>query len=417
MAKPDRALERDASYYLVGKACAALGVFAAIPLATRGLDVAAFAEFAVWSAGALWCSTAAMGWLQSGIGRFHRERRGSASFVDYVRTVRLVMRVGAVASAAAVSIAAAALSDLDAVAVLALGVLTPASTFYLGHQSLVQADLLAGRVVRGDIARGLVLPLALVLATALGVTSVATVALAHAVGLLAAVVVLAHGRRDLPRGGSVRLRELVPLARYGVPVGLWLVTTLANAQIGRVVLDACDMPEDLALFAALHEVVVKAGTLVLMPVVYATQSHVMAAWADGDRRSVRRSLRRAFLLQLGAGIALAIGFALGADVLVMLLFGEGPPGGAPLPIAATLGVGVVLANLGLLAHKGLELGQRTLSMLGLAVAAVVLGLVLCVALVPILGALGAALAWALAQAFYAATAYVCSRRVLARLGV
>jgi O-antigen/teichoic acid export membrane protein len=327
------------------------------------------------------------------------------------------MRVGGLGSACAVGLAALAFSELDAFAVLSLALLTAANAAYLGHQALAQADLQAGRVVRGDIARGLVLPLALVVAVVLGATSVATVSLAHALGLLAAVVMLARARHDLPAGGTTRLRELVPLARYGVPVGLWLVTTLANAQLGRVVLEACDMPEALAMYAALHEVVVKAGTLVLMPVVYATQSHVMAAWADGDRPAVRRALRRAFVLQLGAGLVLCVGFALGADRLAMLLFGTAPPGGTPLPIAAALGLGVVLANLGLLAHKGLELGKRTPVMLALAVAAVALGLALSVTLVPPLGALGAAIAYALAQAFYAAAAYVCSRRVLARLHV
>ncbi len=410
-----RALERDAAYYFVGKACAALGVLAAIPLTTRVLDTGELAEYALWSAAALWTSTAAVGWLQTGVQRFHRERRLAEQDADYLASVRVALRWGALASAAAVVLAALVCSSLPATAVLAIGALSAASSLYLGHQAMTQAELAAKRVVASDIARGLALPLVLVLVAVCGASSVATVTLAQAIGLFAAVALLAAGSPMRREGGRARTHELVALARYGLPLGVWLVITLANAHLGRVALQAFGLPAELATYAALHDVVIKAGTLVLMPVVYAVQGHVMAAWAEGNRTAVRRSLRRAFVLQGAVALVLVVGFAVCAGPIMAVLFDRPPTAGSPVVTIAALAGGVAFANLGLLAHKGLEIGQRTRTMLLLALVALALDAVLCCVLVPVAGALGAALAYLAAQVCYAALAHVCSRRVLARL--
>jgi O-antigen/teichoic acid export membrane protein len=407
-------LTRDASLYFIGKAGAAAGVFAAIPLATRGVGAREFGEFALWSAVALWTSTATIGWVQSAVQRFHRERRLGDRFADYVASVRSALWWGGVGSGIVVATAAAHFSSLTVPAILAMGLLAVANAAYIGRQALAQADLAAGRVVLAEIARGLVLPVVLVCASVLGVMSVGGIALAHALGLLAAVAILSF-RSPLPAIGRLRVAELRALWRYGFPVGLWLVTSLASTQIGRLVLELHALPDALAIYAAVHEVIIKAGTLVLMPVVYAAQAHVMAAWADNDMTRVRRSLRRAFMLQGTAGIFIVVGCSMGGDVLRRVLFVGAGGAQSTAVLAAMLAAGVVLGNLGLLAHKGLELGQRTHTMLALALMALLLNGGLCVLLVPELGALGAGVSYAVAQAVYAVSAHACSRGVLARL--
>ncbi|HWB79982.1 MAG TPA: hypothetical protein VG755_33690 [Nannocystaceae bacterium] len=411
-----RALERDAAWYFVGKACAALGVFAAIPLTTRTLQTSALADYALWSAAALWCSTAAVGWLQTGIQRFHRERRHGDRFGDYLHTVRVALRIGAVVSAIVVGGAAALLSSLQWSAIAAIATLAGTNALYLGFQATTQADLAAKRVVAADVARGLALPLALVVVVACDAASVAMMTAAQALGLLAAVALLAVGSPRSASDARVRLAELRSLARYGLPLGLWLVTTLASAQLGRVALELAGTPDALAAYAAFHDVVVKAGTLVLMPIVYAVHGHVMASWADGDRMAVARSLKRALLLQGAAGLVLVLGFTISAPLMEDVLFGAHPPNaGSTIALVGTLALGVAAANLGLLAHKGLEIGQRTPTMLGLAAFALATNGVLCLVLVPCFGALGAAFAYLVAQLVYAALAHVCSRRTLAEL--
>lgn len=407
-------IERDALLYFVGKAGAALGMFAAIGLMTRGLGAATFADFALWSAVALWSATACVGWLQTGIGRLHRERRASERFVGYLASVRTALWVGAGMAGGLVVVLATLLSSQSLAAALSFGSMAASTALFMGHQAVALADLEARRVGRSDLVRGFALPLAMAGAVAVGGLDVVTAALAHAFAMIAAVMVLpaiAIGRTGPPTVAA--WAELRPLARYGVPIGVWSVICLGNAQLSRAALEIAGDHAALGLFAGIQDVVVKCGTLLLMPVVSAIHGHAMALWAQGDRASVGKGLRRAFVLQTGIGVALVVGAWLGGDALARVLFGSDVPPGSATAVTVLLATGVVLANMGLVAHKGLELVHATHVMVACAAIALLFDALACAFAIPRWGAVGAAAAFAGSQLVYAVLALACSRRALA----
>lgn len=404
-------IERDALLYFVGKAGAALGMFAAIGLVTRALGAAAFADFALWSAVALWSATACVGWLQTGIGRMHRERRTTPRFAGYLASVRATLWLGAGAAGGLVVILATLLSDQSTTAAFSFGLMAASTALFMGHQAVALADLEARRVGRSDLVRGFALPLAMAGAVVLGGLDVVTAALAHAFAMIAAVIVLpsvGNGGTDAPVWAELR-----PLARYGLPIGVWSVICLGNAQLGRAALEIAGDPEALGLYAGVQDVVVKCGTLLLMPVVSAIHGHAMALWAQGDRAALRSGLRRAFAMQIGIGAMLLVGAFIGGEPLVRLLFGPDIPPGSATLVTVLLALGVVAANMGLVAHKGLELVHATGVMVACAVVALVFNALACAIVIPRWGATAAAAAFAASQVVYALLALVCSRRSLA----
>lgn len=416
MSSAAASVQRDASLYLLGKGGAAIGVVLAIPLVSRSLGAREFADFALWSGVALWCATACVGWLQNGIGRLHRERRLRAGFSTYLGGLRAAFVLGAVASGAFVVLLAELVSELPVAATLGFGLVATASALFMGSQALAQADLEPGRVVVSDLVRGAVLPLVLgAIAGSCGL-GIATAAFAHAAALMIAVAVARRGQgwhMSMPT-----VAELRPLWRYGLPIGAWLVVCLASAQLGRVALELVGDPAALGLYAGMQDVIVKSGTLLLMPVCSAIHARAMAWWAEGDHASIARGLRRAFLIQAIVGGGLVVGAAIFGSLLAMILFGdEVPPASTSIPLAVVLAIGVVATNMGLLAHKGLELGHATPSMLALAGAALLLNVAACALLVPLCGGLGAALGFAIAQIFYALAAGWASRRRLTAVGM
>jgi len=404
-------IERDALLYFVGKAGAAVGMLAAIGLATRGLGAAAFAEFALWSAVALWSATASVGWLQTGIGRLHRERRAGSRFAGYLASVRVALWLGAATAGSFAASLTALLSAQGPATALAFGAMAASTALFMGHQAVALADLEARRVGRSDLVRGVALPVATAIAILLGGLDVTTAALAHAFAMMAAVMVLpavASARKDPPMWAELR-----PLARYGIPIGVWSVICLGNAQLGRAALEIAGDPEALGLYAGLQDVVVKCGTLLLMPVVSAIHGHAMALWAQGDHVAMKSGLRRAFVMQAGIGVVvILVAFVLG-ERLALLLFGAELPRDSATLVTVLLASGVVAANMGLVAHKGLELVHATGVMVGCAVVALGFDALVCALVVPQYGAVGAAGGFAASQVVYAGLALVCSRRSLA----
>lgn len=400
---------RDAKLYFVGKAGAALGVVAAIPLTTRGLGTNDFAEYALWSAAALWSATLCVGWLQTGIGRLHYERVGTPRFPGYFASVRAAIGIAAGAAGIVVMALAFAFSSLGLAEILGFAAFAAAGAWFMGSQSLAQADLEARRVAKSDLIRGATLPLALGLSLVLCDLGVAGAAFAQA-GALAAAVFFARRKTGPPTGPPV-WSELRPLLRYGVAIGLWSIVSLASAQLGRAALELAGDPSSLGIYAAVQEVLVKGGTLLLMPVVSAIHAHAMMWWAQGDLASIRNGLRRAFLIQTAIGGVIVLGSLLGAPILAHVLFGdEAPPLSTSMPLTALMAVGIVWANMGLLAHKGLELAHATYTMVALAIGSLLVNALLLALLVPACGAIGAALAFACSQAVYGLAALFCSRR-------
>jgi O-antigen/teichoic acid export membrane protein len=318
--------------------------------------------------------------------------------------------LGAALAGGLVTVLVVSLSSQSPGTALSFGLMAASTALFMGHQSVAAADLEARKVGRSDLVRGVALPLATAAAVGLGGLDVATAALAHAVAMIASVMVLpaiTTGRVDPPVWAELR-----PLARYGVPIGIWSVVALGNAQLGRAALEIAGDPEALGLFAGIQDVVVKCGTLLLMPIVSAIHGHAMALWAQGDRTSLRTGLRRAFKLQIGVGVVVVLGALVGGGALARLLFGADVPAGSPTAITALLALGVVLANIGLVAHKGLELVHATAVMVACAVAALAFDALACALVVPSWGAVGAAAAFAASQLVYALLALACSRRAL-----
>lgn len=403
-------VESDALRYFVGKGVAAVGVFLAVWIATRGLGPESYGVFGVWTAVGLWIANICGSWLNVSTQRFLQSEREEGRYADTIATLRRLL-MGAVVLAMAVASGVAWWNSvLPWWGVVGVAGFTGTTVAFSGLCAVAQAELKAWQVARADFRRSLTMPLGLAVLWGTGTLSVSTALLAYAAGLVSGATAVSRGLPAL--NGRLQWSIVVRFARFGLPMGVWALFAVGNTLIGRLILQAWADGPTLGVYTGVHEVVVKIGTLVFMPVVHAVHTNVMARWAKGDHAGVDEALRRASMYQLILGLVLIGGLTLGSEWIVTVLFDGQSANIRLIPLVMWLGLGLVATHMGAVTHKGLELTMAVGTMVFYMALTVGLNIMLSLQWVPQSGAVGVARAYAFSQVAYLALTFGTSRYVL-----
>jgi O-antigen/teichoic acid export membrane protein len=394
-------LLRDSVRYLPGTLVpGALALLSTIVFA-RILDVGDFGIYALAIAVMAAGSALTAQWVVQGMNRYLPG--ATAARAPGLKAAALVLATGSALVAAAVLLAAALAAGAGegarwapALWPVALYLVVGAAGLVLG--GVLQAERRAARFSAYRTAEA-------VLRFAAGVTLVLLIPHPASViwaAPLAALLVLPFLWRDAgvegagsrPRGGATgwpsrgRIRRsALRVARYGVPMGGWFLAASMLEVGDRFVLQLFRGSQDVGLYAANYAIVAGIVAVACAPVMYAAHPILMRAWNTGERAAASRLLGQVVhLLAAATVVGTGIVTLFARDVSVLVL-GPAYTGHAIMPIVFA---GHMLWHIAAYAHKPLEFGRRTRTMMTVAAAAAALNLGLNLLLVPRYGIMAAA---------------------------
>jgi O-antigen/teichoic acid export membrane protein len=306
--------------------------------------------------------------------------------------VTLVSIAVAVLGASVLALAGGRLGDRGTALLVALPILPLAAVAAVAQGALLGLGKTARAVAPGTVGRqAAFLGLAVLAAVIGGLSASGAVALQLAATAVAAVALLALLRRALASAPERRARpRVVPRDWLGtsIPMGAAVMFLVVDAQVGLLALGAFGRTGDAGVYAAALQctapfvVLIAAGRIPLGAAVARLE-------AAGDRMRLQRGVRTATRGLAAASTAVAI-VLLVAPAPILGLFGEEFKRGAGvLRLLALAGLVNALA-----AFNGLILtmGGHERAAMRASLGCLVLDLALCLALVPPLGAKGAAIA-------------------------
>ncbi|HUA14860.1 MAG TPA: hypothetical protein VMG31_06160 [Verrucomicrobiae bacterium] len=385
----------DTRNYFVSKIVPGLMGLLTVMVFVRLVGYEQYGRYAILMAVVTACATAASGWLNQGILRFHSQHAGTHHEHTFTRGSRL----GTLLSVAAGSIVVYAVvwhsSGRSGPAAVALALFVP-MVLYTVELTRLQASLRSATVVGVESMRaivGFLIPLGLVAVTRSKnyLLLLAGVGIGYLITLTTKRGDKAHPAAETGRSTIFGESERYALGRiwnYGWPVALWLACQSCLVVSDRYFIQRFRGYADAGVYASIYDVIVRSFSLVFAPVTLSVHSILMHRWNCGERRGTMGTLRKAMLCELllflPAPVAL---FFLNARVAHLILGAANVDAArALLPLA----LGGFLWQLALLAHKPLEMLCRTRRMLAGIIAALTLNVLGNCFLVPRFGFLAAA---------------------------
>lgn len=427
-------LESNIRSYLAGRILLAAGGFISIPLINRAIGVDNYGLISLWTTLACWVPQILAGWLQQSTLRYHKIFDCSDEGHQYRAGTRRVLHCLAGAAVVVTFLALPLLGSMSLADRVLTACLAGSTVWNITFAAVAQAELKPSLVVLSDLARSLV-PILLVGAqmTLTGsATRTGTLAFFLTGMVLADAALWLNLRQQDASRSEVNLlsrpamrsegrertfRILRRMFAFGLPMGIWFGLSTGQMLIGRIVLQRYHLNSDLGFFTGFQDFFSKTGTVLFMPITYALHGQVMALWADGEERKARQTIGRAALYQGGLALVMCFAVVFTQNSLMHFLFGGSvhalPANSAALVLVLT--VGVVLSNLGLVSHKGMEIGERTAQMAICMGAALGINALLSLVLTPRWNALGVAWGLLAGNLFYLCATYLGSRQAL-RMG-
>ena len=186
---------------------------------------------------------------------------------------------------------------------------------------------------------------------------------------------------------------------YGWPMSLWLGISMMFQVSDRFLLQHYMSFEETGLYAGLFDIVVRAYSLVFVPVLMAIHPRVMEAWDSGSQTDVTNLIRKGTYLLLLLSLAfLALLVLFGESILAYVLpANEMVDGIQLLLILAAAGF---IWQLAILVHKKLEIRQKTRIMLALIGFAFLVALTFNILMIPKIGILAPAIGYGIGGVVY-----------------
>jgi len=367
-----QALLQDSFGYLVSKIVPGFFGLLSVPVFVRLIGIEEYGRLSLLLPVLMALAGAGAGWLQQGILRFHP----ATDHPD--NTAIFFHRAVQVGTGYAVLVLSLLLLPL-------LGVLHYRPTVWLIAEiycavqliysvrlSGMQARLQPGKVVYNEILRSAAsffLPLLLVLAA--GRKSFGLVLLGLACGYALPLAARRSTWRgfghDFHEAGAVLLSLAAParqtlgqLWRFGWAVGAWLMLCQALPVIDRSIIHRYAGYAPAGVYASLYELAVRSFSLFAFPVTLAAHPRIMRSWNLGDYAAARRTLRHAIQMQTLMFLPVEAAGIVFARPLTALITGTRSVSSTLLPL---LMLGGFLWQIAMLAHKPLEIMQRTRTML------------------------------------------------------
>ena len=350
---------RHSLIYFAGRALPAVLMVLSVPVFVRALGAERYGLYALYAGVALMAGNTAGAWVGQAVLRFGTRFRDAAP-VLYQSVIHLG-RWRAVALAAVATGLGVVLLPFDiwsSVAAVALGGSTAA---YAVTFSQRQAALEALRATLLDVLRvALTVGVPAIALLGFGQTEPAWLLAGAALGNVAGTVEL---RRSIGVRNPWRERVLDHrFLAFGTPIAAWmLVSTLLNVS-DRYLIEWMIGTRDVGTYSAVYDVVSKGIVFMATPMLMAAHPLIMDAWNRGRTEEAQAVLWRTTRVAIVTGIVVTglVWFA-APWISSGVLGGEAGPGASRLvaPIAA----GAFLWQIAMLAHKPLELSEKTGRML------------------------------------------------------
>lgn len=413
MSRPGRATPRSRGWVGVrvllgyGAAKAAPGVLAvfSVPIWIKAIGPTGYATFTMVWVLAMVVSSLGATWIKQGLLRSAGDESRTLARLPWLPVLATILL-----PAVPVALWTFTRSGSDPVALVGAAVLlTVSSGAYTLLSGQVQRDQQAGRFAAAETVRALVGLLAS-LAILPWLPGAAGVLMGNVAGTLAGLLILACAgvRRILPQGDDRVL--LSYYWRVGWPISIWSSASFLLVYLDRLVIAAVLGDEPAGHYAGVADLIVRGMGLTLFPVAISAYAAVMTEWNAGRSAQARSVLRGAAKTMVLLFLAAFVGTAVCGPWAVELLV-PGTETTRLVMILIALGAG--LWQCALLAHKTLEMADRSKLMLGLMLLAVVVTLAADILLVPLFGLAGAAGAFALGALCYTATCLLAGLRTLA----
>jgi O-antigen/teichoic acid export membrane protein len=167
------------------------------------------------------------------------------------------------------------------------------------------------------------------------------------------------------RGEWRRVRQLIGrFADYGWALSFWFSATLALAFSDRFFIERSLGFAEVGSYAAVYDVIFRGYSLALAPVTVAVHARIMRAWNSQSPETAWLLWRWGMVMQFGIFAAVALVLGLFPHIAAWVIL----PAGAPelVPLVLPLAIGGFLWQFAMLAHKPLEMANRTGLMLNVA---------------------------------------------------
>jgi len=329
-----------------------------------------YGRYAVLVALVTACATAASGWLNQGILRFHSQHVGTQKELSFRRGSRLGTLLSALLGSVVVgAIVWRGVARSVLVATAGLTLFVP-MLIYSVELTRLQASLRSGLVVRVESVRAIssfVLPVVLifVMRTKSYLLLLGGVGIGHFIPLL--MMQKSRIETNAADKGAVGVfqetehYELRRIWTYGWPVALWLACQSCLVVSDRYVIQRYCGYSDAGVYASIYDVIVRSFSLVFAPITLSIHSVLMHRWNRGDRCRTKQTLRKAMMYEWFLFFPVPIGLFFTNAWLAHLILGRAnlEAARAILPLA----LGGFLWQFALLAHKPLEILCRTKRML------------------------------------------------------
>jgi len=406
-------LLRDLLYYVPAKVVPAVAAFVLVILLTHSLPPEQYGKYAVVIAAASLSATLGFTWLRQSILRYYPDYRARGKTQDFQASILPISILISVAELAIASITLWALRyDLVQIilALFLLGTVTPLNlliTLYQSHRfsrSYAIATLL-------QATSQVIWILGFVWLAGKGY---AFAVLAIGVGNLAATLYLltlrakTHIFSDF-RFGPMDLSLVRRMMAYGLPMSIWLFSLQMVVQGNRFILGLYSQ-EEVGLFASAYDLINGSLSLLMTPFLLATHPLVMQMWAETrDHRGIERLLSNVtrYLLILCMPI-----FTLSLAINESFFFLLGERYGVEGWIVPILVASVFVGQFSMYAHKGLEVANRTSTMMWTGLLTAGLNIALNVIFVGQYGYQASAVILLCSNLFYMLVVYQFSRRFI-----
>lgn len=368
-------LASDSLAYFFSKLVPGFFGFITVPILIRLIGVDQYGRLAVLLPLLMAFGGAGGGWLAQGMLRFHPTFRDDATV--HARFDYAVL----VAAAFSLVITGAVLCVL----LIVLGYGAPCVSIGVGlccsflaynlALTKLQSELRPAAVMKWEILRstaGFILPVLLVCLPGWRNFQVALLGLGLAYALAASLAIWAGTTlkvRPVPHLAQVKTEILQKLWRFGWAVGLWLLLFHILPVIDRSVIQRFAGYHQAGIYASLYEISIRSFSLLAFPLTQAAHPRIMRCCNEGNHAEAYCIIKRSIRYQLLIFLPLIFFVFLFARRIAFLILGfEDAAAASILPL---LIMGGFFWQVALLAHKPLEIRERTKVML-LGMAAIVI---------------------------------------------
>lgn len=405
-------LMKDSFGYLLSKIVPGVFGLISVPVFVRLIGVEEYGRFAVVFPVLMAIAGFGAGWLQQGILRFHP---GDEKSTQQLVVFKKAILRGTWYSVLGVTVAvlpAFRLLHLPTIACLiALLFCAIQLPYYISLTSL-QARLEPTLVLRNEAVRssaGFLLPV--VLLSLMGRRSYEVLLFGLALGYAAPLLLVRRASQqtalsDADPSHTPSSQVLARLWHFGWAMGAWLMLSQALPVVGRSAIQHYAGYAQAGIYASLYELAVRCFSLFASPVMQAAHPRIMRNWNDGNRAAARLIIRRSIQMQTLMFLPIEVVGIVFAGPLTRLILG--PRVVAPNSLLPLLMLGGFLWQIAVLAHKPLEIMQRTKVMLCGMIAIVALEFVGNIILLPIFGMIAAVSVFVLGAVVYITFALLLS---------